>query len=43
MEIVMSTYFGQGSGVIDDLIGKEHETHVMASTDCMLLVGEILS
>lgn len=42
MDIVIQTYFGAGSGVSDDLIGKIESTSVLAPHDCMLAIGEIL-
>lgn len=43
MEIILRSYFGDGSGVTDDLLGKEKSCLVCDADDKLLLVGEILS
>ena len=43
MEIVLRSFFGEGSGVSEDLIGNEKSCLVVGEDEKLLLIGEILS
>lgn len=42
MDIIIETYFGDGSGALGDLYGKRDQCIVLGQHDSMLAIGEIL-
>lgn len=41
MDIIIETFFGDGSGALGDLYGKKDQTIVLAQSDCLMAIGEI--
>lgn len=42
MEVLIRSFFGSGSGVVEDIIGKEHNTYVFDQDDTLHIISAIL-